>query len=136
MKFKMAVIPLIVCAISALATPAHALVQAGNVSIPTTIADPLSGFNITYSFFGSHPLASATVSFYLSTTQNGSSGRTLMAQHQVLFGQGGIGIFFPPTGPQTEFVSSLSMMADARTFFQNLKAACQQAQLFVLVQVD
>ncbi len=115
-------------------TQASANVTIGNMSVSTTVPDPLnSGITVTYSLFGSNALASAQLTFFLSTTSNGSSGVTQLDSRQLLLNSNGRGLFLPPSGPQTEFISGLTMPANVRTFFQN---ACQPQTLFILGRVD
>lgn len=132
MKIKLAIASLAL--LSALAaTSASANVQMGNMSLPSTVPDPLNnGITVTYSLFGSSVLASAQLTFFLSTTANGSSGVTQLSTHQISLGRSG-SIFLPPSGPQTEFISGFTMPASVRTFFQN---ACQPQTLFILGRVD
>lgn len=115
---------------------ARADVQVGNMSVPASIADPLSGFSITYSLFGSKfgvGAASAQLSFYLSTTADGSSGVFPLFSQQLLLNGTGLGPYLPPPGSQSAFISRFSMPANTVTVLQSL---CAPRTLFILGQVD
>jgi hypothetical protein len=116
---------------------ARADVQIGNMSVTSPITDPLSnGITVNYSLFGSKfgvGAASAQLSFYLSTTSDGSSGVFPLDSRQLLLNGTGLGPYLPPSGTQSTFLSSLNFAANTRAFLQSL---CQPQALFIIGQVD
>jgi hypothetical protein len=118
-------------------TPAHADVNVFTISPPATIPDPLSaGFTVNYTLGGSSVLASAQLTFFLSTTRNGSSGVFTLFSRQLLLSSNGHGLFLPPSGPQSQFMSQFSLDPNGLAAMQAIAAACQPQAWFIIARVD
>lgn len=117
---------------------ASAQVQMLTVSVPSTVANPISsGFNINYTMTGSKAgLASAQVTFYMSTSPTGSTGVYQLASFQITLNPNIYGTFSPPTGTQTRFISASGLPSNTYSLWQSIVAACQPQTWYVLGRVD
>lgn len=116
-----------------------AAVQMNPITVPASMVDPLSGFNINYSLTGSKygiGAASAQLTFYISASANGSTGVATLYSRQMLLSGSGLGPYYPPSGTQTQSISRFSMPASTVTLLENIKAACQPQTWYILGQVD
>ena len=118
---------------------AWAQVQMSTLTVPTPIPNPLNGFTVDYTMFGSKVgigAASAQVKFYISASPDGSTGVALLNSFQIqLFGTG-LGPYTPPQGTQSRFISRFSMPANTVALLESITAACQPQTWFILGQVD
>ncbi|MDY7227508.1 hypothetical protein [Hyalangium rubrum] len=108
------------------------------ISAPSTVANPItSGFNINYTLGGSKlGLASAQVTFYMSTTSNGSSGVFQLASFQILLNHQGSGVYGPPSGTQTRYISASGLPSNTYALWQSIVAGCQPQSWYILGRVD
>ncbi|WP_224364261.1 CARDB domain-containing protein [Hyalangium versicolor] len=120
------------------ANSALAQVQMSTVSVPSTVANPISsGFTINYTMLGSKVgLASAQVTFYMSTSPTGSTGVYQLASYQILLNSSGSGLYSPPPGTQTRFISASGLPSNTYSLWQAIAAACQPTTWYVLGRVD
>ncbi|WP_143097273.1 hypothetical protein [Myxococcus fulvus] len=120
-------------------TSAWAQVQMISVTAPQTLPSPLAGFNVQYSMTGSKygaGAAVAQVTFYLSSTANGSSGVYTLFTQQIGLRGSGLGPYYPPIGTQTAYINRFSMPANTVAQLEYLEAACQSSVWYVLGRVD
>lgn len=117
---------------------ASAQVQMLTVSVPSTVANPISsGFNIDYSMTGSKVgLASAQVTFYMSSSPTGSTGLYELDSFQISLNLNIHGTYSPPTGTQTRYISASGLSSGTYALWQSITAACQPTTWYVLGKVD
>jgi hypothetical protein len=119
------------------ATPAHADVTVLSPSAPATITDPVNaGFTVNYSLTGTSLSASAQLRFFLSQTRDGSSGVIEFFNKQILLTRTAGGLFSPPAGPQSQFMTNFNYTPNGQTAFQSIAAACAPQRWFILARVD
>jgi len=119
------------------ASPAAAQVRVQSTSVPATIPNPNSGFNLDFELAGSQ-FGSATVqvNFYLSATRNGSSGTALLTSLLVGLQGSGFGPFGAASGQRTLFISPGNLTANGRQLLQSLTDACAPQSLFLLADIN
>lgn len=125
-------VALITCAAVA---PARADISAGNVDVAPAITSPLSGFNVNYMLFGSSVLATTQLNFYLASSATGNTTYRLKSM-QVGLGRAGTGLYLPPSGVQTTFISGSSMAANTYALLQSITASCQPTTWYIQVRAD
>jgi hypothetical protein len=137
-KTRISIIVAAFLALGALAaSPAAAQVRILSTSIPATIPDPNAGFNLDFELSGSQ-FGSATVqvNFYLSATQNGSSGVGLLTSLSIGLQGSGSGPFGAASGKRTTFISPGNLTANGRQLLQSIKDACARQSLFLLADIN
>jgi hypothetical protein len=112
-------------------------IRMSSYSVPSSIDNPLSGFNINYTLTGSQTgsigAAIVTIRFYLSNTPSGSGPVYLLAEKSVLLsGSGMFGPFYPPSGTRTATISQADMEPAAVALLQNIVTGCQPQSWYIL----
>lgn len=120
----------------AAAVPASADLWITNVTAPSVVQDPMGGFNVSYSVAGSKWIATANVSFYVSASRNGSTGKSFLTSYILTLRGSGSGPYGAPLGPQTLYMHPLNLGASGRAVLQSLADSCQPQPLYLLVYVD
>ncbi|HYI02527.1 hypothetical protein [Hyalangium sp.] len=110
-----------------------------NLTVPSTITDPLAGFTINYSLGGSKwgvGAASAELRFYISASPNGSTGVATLAGWQIHLSGSGWGPYYPPSGNQSLYVSRWNMPANTVALLESISAACAPQTWYILAELD
>ncbi len=139
MKSKLLAASLFVMLFLFKASSAWASIQMNPITVPASMAVPLDGFTINYSLTGSKTgvgAASASLNFYISASANGSTGVATLYSTQMVFPGSGWGPYYPPSGPQSKYISRFNLQASTVTLLENITAACQPQTWYILGQVD
>ncbi|WNG22992.1 hypothetical protein F0U62_02310 [Cystobacter fuscus] len=120
------------------ANSAWAQARVFNFTVPDTITDPLSGFQVEYTLGGSNygvGAAYAELRFYISASPNGSTGVALLYSTGVHLSGTGWGPYYPPSGKQTRTIQRGSMPASTVSLLENIAAACTPQTWYILAEL-
>jgi hypothetical protein len=121
------------------ANSAWAQAKVFSLSAPTTITDPLSGFQVEYTLGGSNygvGAAYAELRFYISASHNGSTGVALLYSTGVHLSGSGWGPYYPPSGRKTLTISRWNMPASTVSLLESISAACAPQTWYILAELN
>lgn len=121
------------------ADSAWAQARVYTVDAPSSIENPLGGFEVSYTLGGTKfgvGAASAMLRFYISSSPDGSTGAWLLDVKQILLSGNGLGLYYPPAGKQTSYIAWFSMPANTVAALESMAAACQPQTWYILAQLD
>jgi hypothetical protein len=120
------------------ANSAWAQAKVFSLTVPSSLPDPLAGFYVDYSLGGSNygaGAAYAELRFYISASPNGSTGMALLYSRGVYLSGSGLGPYYPPSGPQQQYISRWNMPSDTVAFLESVKAACAPSNWYILAEL-
>jgi hypothetical protein len=134
---KKSVVTLFVLSLFA-SSAAWADIYMTGLTVPQTITNPVSGFNVTYNLNGlKYGSATAQLRFYISASQNGSTGVALLYSSQITLNGYGYGPYGAPSGTRSTFIAPYNgMPASTQTLLQNIANACAPQTWYILGEVD
>src|SRR3712207_6316919 len=115
-------------------SPAWADLWMTSLTAPQAVANPVEGFNVTYSVTGSkYGSATAQVRFYISASQNGSTGVALLYSTQIGLNGYGWGPWSASTGTRSAFIAPYNGMPSSTvTLLQNIANSCAPQTWYIL----